>query len=61
MIFADEGENFIGSMLGNGNVSMILSLLAIFIACATFGVVISKSKKQKVVSAGAGASGDAGE
>ena len=36
----------VGSMIGEGNISMILSLLAIFVAGAAFTVVISKGKKK---------------
>ena len=45
-----------GSMLGQGNLSMLLSLLAIFIAGAALGVVISKNKKQKEIPVVAGVS-----
>ena len=36
----------VGSMIGEGNISMILSLLAIFVAGAALAVVISKGKKK---------------
>ena len=44
-----ENKNMVtgvGSMIGEGNISMILSLLAIFVAGAAFTVVISKGKKK---------------
>ena len=44
-----ENKNMVtgvGSMIGEGNISMILSLLAIFVAGAAFVVVISKGKKK---------------
>ena len=44
-----ENKNMVigvGSMISEGNISMILSLLAIFVACAAFIVVISKGKKK---------------
>ena len=46
---AFEDKNMVtgvGSMIGEGNIPMILSLLAIFVACAAFMVVISKGKRK---------------
>lgn len=40
----DDGT---GSLLGQGNISMILSLLAFFIACAAMGIVIVKKQKKQ--------------
>ena len=50
-----------GSMIGQGNLSMLLSLLAIFTACAALGVVISKNKKQKEIPVVAGVSDEDNE
>ena len=52
VIYADVSETPVsnlrfGSLLGQGNISMILSLLAIVIACGTLGVFISNNKRQK--------------
>ena len=53
VIFADVSETFVGSLIGQGNISMLLSLLAIITAGATFFVVVNKNKKLKVLFAGA--------
>ena len=54
VIFADVSETPVsnlrfGSLLGQGNISMLLSLIAIFAASAALGVVISNSKKKKAL------------
>ena len=41
-----ETDSKIGSMLGQGNVAMIFSLVAVFAACAAIGIVITKEKKK---------------
>ena len=53
VIFADVSETFVGSLIGQGNISMLLSLLAIITAGATFFVVVNKNKKLKVLFDGA--------
>ena len=40
----DDGT---GSLLGQGNISMILSLFSFFIACAAMGVVITRKQKKQ--------------
>ena len=54
VLFADVSETPVvtpddgaGSLLGQGNISMLLSLLAIFTACAAMGIVITKNQKKK--------------
>ena len=39
-------DGAVGSMIGEGNISMILSLLAILVAGAAFIVVVRKGKKK---------------
>ena len=53
VIFADVSETFVGSLIVQGNISMLLSLLAIITAGATFFVVVNKNKKLKVLFDGA--------
>ena len=53
VIFADVSETFVGSLIGQGNISMLLSLLAIITAGATFFVVVNKNKKLKALFDGA--------
>ena len=38
-----------GSLVGNGSISMILSLFTVFVACAALGVVVTKSKKKRAI------------
>ena len=53
VIFADVSETFVGSLIGQGNISMLLSLLAIITAGVTFFIVVDKNKKLKALFAGA--------
>ena len=39
-----------GSLVGNGSISMILSLVAVFVACAALGGVITKGEKKRAIS-----------
>ena len=38
-----------GSLVGNGSISMILSLVAVFTACAALGIVVTKLKKKRMI------------
>ena len=48
--FANDAH--LGSLIGQGNISILLSLLAIFTAVTTFFVVVNKNKKLKVLFSG---------
>jgi hypothetical protein len=52
-----NGSNFLGSLIGNGSLTMIFSLLALIVSVATAGAFISWKQKK---TAFAGVNGSAG-